>query len=103
LTPFLFFFFGDLLDVFGRREFLFPLGQFPNDKFLSEVSVFALRFLYMGIGAFASTYVSILCLSVSGERQSHRIRKKYIKSLIYQDIGWYDMQRAGALANSLGE
>jgi ATP-binding cassette subfamily B (MDR/TAP) protein 1 len=99
-VPFLFFFFGDLIDLFGQRE---VLGPSANEQFLKDVQVFVWRFVFMGIGAFCASYISVLCMSVSGERQSHRVRKLYVKSLIYQDIGWYDMQRSGALANSLGE
>eukprot|EP01061_Rhynchopus_euleeides_P024941 TRINITY_DN401_c0_g1_i12.p1 TRINITY_DN401_c0_g1~~TRINITY_DN401_c0_g1_i12.p1 ORF type:complete len:1494 (+),score=692.78 TRINITY_DN401_c0_g1_i12:404-4483(+) len=43
----------------------------------------------------------LTCFLLSGERQVQRIRELYFKSLLSQEPGWFDLQKAGALTQRL--
>eukprot|EP01061_Rhynchopus_euleeides_P024947 TRINITY_DN401_c0_g1_i5.p1 TRINITY_DN401_c0_g1~~TRINITY_DN401_c0_g1_i5.p1 ORF type:complete len:1493 (+),score=724.20 TRINITY_DN401_c0_g1_i5:417-4481(+) len=43
----------------------------------------------------------MICFLLSGERQIQRIRELYFQSLLSQEPGWFDLQKAGALTQRL--
>ncbi|KAJ3357141.1 Multidrug resistance protein 1 [Entophlyctis luteolus] len=94
LSPFLFFVFGNLLASFG-------LVATDPDGFSSELHKYILYFVYLGIGSFVLNYAATLCWRLAGERQSVRIRTRFLQSVLRQDISWFDERRAGDLASRL--
>ena len=51
--------------------------------------------------AFIAGAVMMICFLLSGERQISLIRKLYFESLLSQEPGWFDLQKAGALTQRL--
>ena len=49
-------------------------------------------FFYLGVGALISSWISFACWTIVSERMAIRCRKAYMKSLLRQDIGWFDMK-----------
>ncbi|VDM79539.1 unnamed protein product [Strongylus vulgaris] len=37
------------------------------------------------------------------ERRIHRIRKRYLRAVMRQDMAWFDTQEVGALTNDVGD
>ena len=68
--------FGDLTNAFGGLQPGAPgIAPIPTeDAFNSQVSKFALRFVYIGIGVLATMFFGSLSWTISGERISRRIR-----------------------------
>ena len=49
-------------------------------------------FFYLGLGALVSSWISFACWTIISERMAIRCRKAYMKSLLRQDIGWFDQK-----------
>lgn len=56
-------------------------------------------FVEIGIGVFGSGWIMIACWLITGERQSMRCRKEYLKSLLRQEIGWFDLVNQSELTS----
>ncbi|KAL3503440.1 hypothetical protein ACH5RR_037889 [Cinchona calisaya] len=67
----------------------------PNSVLsLHIVNKFALRLLYVAIGVGLSAFVEGLCWARTAERQTSRMRLEYLKSVLRQDVGFFDTQAA---------
>ncbi|KAF3945020.1 hypothetical protein ACB098_02G072200 [Castanea mollissima] len=76
--------FGDILDSFGRTV---------NTKdIVHEVSEGTLKFLYMAVASGAASFFQLACWMVTGERQAARIRSLYLKTILRQDIAFFDKE-----------
>ncbi|KAI9325165.1 hypothetical protein DFJ73DRAFT_784459 [Zopfochytrium polystomum] len=51
-------------------------------------------FLYLALITFGSTYLYMAIFVGLGEKQSHRIRQEYLRSVLRQNIGWHDHEGA---------
>uniref|UniRef100_A0A0D9WJC3 MDR-like ABC transporter n=1 Tax=Leersia perrieri TaxID=77586 RepID=A0A0D9WJC3_9ORYZ len=70
--------FGQMVDAFGKSS--------PGN-ILHQVNKAVLYFVYLGIG---SGVVS--CWAVTGERQATRIRSLYLKTILRQDMAFFDKE-----------
>ncbi|KAF3501561.1 hypothetical protein F2Q69_00041698 [Brassica cretica] len=52
----------------------------------------ALKFLYLAVYACVVSFLQVSCWMVTGERQSARIRVLYLKTILRQDIGFFDTE-----------
>ncbi|KAJ7947232.1 ABC transporter B family protein [Quillaja saponaria] len=75
--------FGKLINTFG--------GSNPSD-ILHEVSKVAVLFLYLAVGSGIASFLQVSCWMVTGERQATRIRSLYLKTILRQDIGFFDTE-----------
>ncbi|TQE00710.1 hypothetical protein C1H46_013649 [Malus baccata] len=75
--------FGNLINTFGCTD---PGHIVPM---ISKVS---LKFVYLAIGTGAAALLQVACWMVTGERQAARIRGKYMKAILRQDIGFFDTE-----------
>ncbi|RID60898.1 hypothetical protein BRARA_E00086 [Brassica rapa] len=75
--------FGDLVDAFGENQ---------NDSNVADkVSKVSLKFVWLGIGTFAAAFLQLSGWMISGERQAARIRSMYLKTILRQDIAFFDV------------
>ncbi|CAF1734755.1 unnamed protein product [Brassica napus] len=72
---------GKIINVFGF---------FDHDHMVKEVSKVAVKFLYLAVYACVVSFLQVSCWMVTGERQSARIRGLYLKTILRQDIGFFD-------------
>ncbi|KAL7133466.1 hypothetical protein ABFS83_12G143100 [Erythranthe nasuta] len=78
-------FFADLVNSFGSNA--------DNvDKMTEEVLKYAYYFLVVGAAIWASSWAEISCWMWSGERQSTKMRIKYLEAALNQDIQFFDTQ-----------
>ncbi|KAF8089748.1 hypothetical protein N665_0498s0049 [Sinapis alba] len=75
--------FGDLIDAFGQNQ--------NNSNVSDKVSKVALKFVWLGIGTFAAAFLQLSGWMISGERQAARIRSMYLKTILRQDIAFFDV------------
>ncbi|XP_007025208.2 PREDICTED: ABC transporter B family member 9 [Theobroma cacao] len=75
--------FGQLINSFGATT--------PSNV-VKEVSKIAVKFLYLGIYACVASLLQVVCWMVTGERQAARIRGLYLKTILRQDIGFFDTE-----------
>ncbi|CAF2041701.1 hypothetical protein HID58_033497 [Brassica napus] len=74
---------GKIINVFGFSD---------HDHMVKEVSKVAVRFLYLAVYACLVSFLQVSCWMVTGERQSARIRGLYLKTILRQDIGFFDTE-----------
>ncbi|KAK3026852.1 hypothetical protein RJ639_042352 [Escallonia herrerae] len=70
------------------NEYANPSGTISN----ASVDKYALRLLYVAIGVRLSAFVEGLCWARTAERQPSRMRLTYLKSVLKQDVGFFDTQ-----------
>ncbi|CAK9160782.1 unnamed protein product [Ilex paraguariensis] len=76
-------FFADLVNSFGANA--------NNvDKMAQEVLKYAFYFLVVGAAIWASSWAEISCWMWTGERQSTKMRIKYLEAALNQDIQYFD-------------
>ncbi|KAI4968971.1 hypothetical protein ZWY2020_046301 [Hordeum vulgare] len=82
-TPLMTVFFGDVLDAFGGAT---------DANVLHRVNKVVLNFVYLGIGAAVISFLQVSCWTITGERQATRIRSQYLKSVLRQNISFFDVE-----------
>ncbi|KAI4999919.1 hypothetical protein ZWY2020_004508 [Hordeum vulgare] len=75
--------FGDVINSFGEST---------TSTVLGAVTKVCLNFIYLGIGAAVASFLQVSCWTMAGERHSARIRSLYLKSVLRQDIAFFDTQ-----------
>ncbi|KAF8401217.1 hypothetical protein HHK36_012146 [Tetracentron sinense] len=75
---------GELINAFGKTT---------NTKdVVHEVSKVSLKFVYLAVGSGVASFFQVACWMVTGERQAARIRSLYLKTILRQDIGFFDKE-----------
>jgi len=87
-------FFGSVPDDFTSGD---------GDAILSAASTLGLKFLYLGIGSFITSYIGYVCWMTVGETIGIEVRKRYFKSLLQQDIAFYDSINPNELSTKISE
>ncbi|XP_019704737.1 ABC transporter B family member 9 [Elaeis guineensis] len=75
--------FGELVDAFGAND---------RDMVVEKVSKVVVKFVYLGAAAGVAAFLQVSCWTVSGERQAARIRGLYLKTILRQDISFFDTE-----------
>ena len=57
--------------------------------------------LPIGIGTFVATWVYMATWSHTGEMQAKRLRESYLKSILRQEIAFFDTVSAGEVATRI--
>ncbi|KAL5700605.1 ABC-type xenobiotic transporter [Ranunculus cassubicifolius] len=77
-------FLGDAIDAFGQND--------NNTNTLREVSKISLKFVYLAIGAGIASTFQVACWMITGERQAARMRSLYLKTILRQDVAFFDKE-----------
>ncbi|KAL2410372.1 ABC multidrug transporter E [Exophiala dermatitidis] len=91
--------FGNLVGDFNG--YFLPNTTVTEAKFKSSVNRNALYIVYLFIGKFLLTYVSMFCFRTTGLRVSARIRLAYLESLFAQSVEKLDSVSSGSVANTI--
>ncbi|XP_004304810.1 PREDICTED: ABC transporter B family member 4-like [Fragaria vesca subsp. vesca] len=76
--------FGQLTDSFGYSD---------NSKdIVHAVSKVSLRYVYLALGAGVAAFLQVACWMATGERQAARIRSLYLKTILRQEVAFFDME-----------
>ncbi|XP_057484562.1 ABC transporter B family member 4-like [Actinidia eriantha] len=76
--------FGELTDSFGQNQ--------NSQDMVRVVSKVSLKFVYLALGAGVAAFLQVSCWMVTGERQAARIRSLYLKTIMRQDIAFFDKE-----------
>ena len=74
-----------------------------SSDFDSKMANLINLYVIIGFSSLLSNYLSNVCYNTAAERQIKRIRNKLFKSIIRQDMGFFDKNSPGELAASLVE
>ncbi|KAJ9187945.1 hypothetical protein P3X46_003353 [Hevea brasiliensis] len=75
---------GQMIDSFG--------GNQSDKDIVNIVSKVSLKYVYLAVGAGAAAFLQVTCWMVTGERQAARIRSYYLKTILRQDIAFFDKE-----------
>ncbi|KAJ2726755.1 hypothetical protein GGI07_000266, partial [Coemansia sp. Benny D115] len=103
ITPVMIIIFSDLMGVILRVENLKMEGKLDeaNDYLGNRSRHYCLIFFILGIVMWIVSFGVNACWAVSAENQGLRIRKLYYKSIMRQDIGWFDTVKTGELTTRI--
>ncbi|MEW5310395.1 MAG: hypothetical protein WDW38_002196 [Sanguina aurantia] len=87
--------FSSFTDAFGHPD---------NPNFMDEVRSIALYFLYLALGSMAGAIVQTTCWMYVGNKQTNRLRLRYLAAVLAQNIGYFDVQATtGSLLQGLND
>lgn len=88
-----------MIDVFAQWEAQKAFPQMAKkitaDELLQKVSVNTVFFLYLALGTFILTYIYMGTFIWTAERQTHKIRQKYLEGVLRQNVTFFDDEGAG--------
>jgi len=88
--------------VFG--EFTNAFGDMNSIDFVATVSSIALKFTYLAIAALFGAFFQSFCWIWTGNRQTNRLRERYLASVLKQEVAFFDVQASsGSLLQGLNE
>lgn len=93
LPPFPLVFFGSITDEFGVAT--------TAAELVDGVTESAIIILYLGAGAFVTSYLQVTFFTLTAQRQALRIRRLYFTALVRQEMAWFDQQATGALSSRI--
>ncbi|KAG2490598.1 hypothetical protein HYH03_010991 [Edaphochlamys debaryana] len=96
LLPLFAIFFGDFTDAFGSDT--------TSPDFVDKVSKISLKFTYLSIAALFASYLECALWMYTGNRQANRLRSRFLKAVLHQDVAFFDVQSTtGGLVQGLNE
>ncbi|XP_018647433.1 multidrug resistance protein 1, 2, 3 (p glycoprotein 1, 2, 3), putative, partial [Schistosoma mansoni] len=80
------------------------VNEFTGDNVVAENVYGSVKwFAILGAAMFIVSFIQDFCMNISASRQINRIRLLYFKSILRQDIPWYDEQSSGSLISKLSQ
>ncbi|TNN13638.1 Multidrug resistance protein [Schistosoma japonicum] len=80
------------------------INEFTGENVIAENIYGSLKwFAVLGAAVIVVAFIQDFCINVSAGRQINRIRLLYFKSILRQDIPWYDEQSSGSLISKLSQ
>ncbi|KAL9676877.1 hypothetical protein QQ045_005098 [Rhodiola kirilowii] len=76
--------FGEVIDSFG--------GTANTEDVVNKIAKVALKYVYLALGAAVAAFIQVSCWMVTGERQATRIRSLYLKTILRQDMSFFDKE-----------
>ncbi|KAI3730898.1 hypothetical protein L1987_62078 [Smallanthus sonchifolius] len=83
MSPLTLFILSGIIDDYGGKDL-----SFSNHV----VNKYALKLLILAIGVGISAFIEGICWTRTAERQISRLRIEYLKSVLRQDVGFFDTQ-----------
>ncbi|KAI3440972.1 uncharacterized protein J3R85_003013 [Psidium guajava] len=82
--PFMTVLFGQLIDSFGTNQ--------NNRNLVHLISKISLKFIYLAVFTGVTAFLQVTFWMVTGERQAARIRGLYLRTILRQDIAFFDKE-----------
>lgn len=76
--------FGELTDSFGQNQNIHDVVR--------VVSKVCLKFVYLAAGCGVAAFLQVACWMITGERQAARIRSLYLRTILRQDVSFFDKE-----------
>ncbi|XP_011403751.1 PREDICTED: multidrug resistance protein 1A-like, partial [Amphimedon queenslandica] len=72
-----------------------------DDEFINSINIYCYYFIGLAVAAILIGYYIEAVFQVTAERQIYKIRLAYYKSVMKQDIAWFDVNASGEVASRL--
>ena len=74
-----------------------------NTGFMDEIKKFSKKVFTLALVLWVGSYTFVTCLNYAAERQVFRIRLEFLKSILRQDLSWYDTRTSTNFATKMTE
>ena len=74
-----------------------------GDEFLEAINLQTYAFLGIGASVLLLAYIQISFMQTAAERQIYKIRLKYYRAVLRQNIAWFDANPTGEISTRLSE
>ncbi|KAJ3148525.1 hypothetical protein HDU89_004622 [Geranomyces variabilis] len=78
-------------------------GNIGGSPLLDAIVPTILKFVWLGIAAFVAAYLSQVIWVLTGEYQTVRIRERYVRAILRQDIAWFDSGKDTSVVTKLAQ
>ncbi|CAK4078009.1 unnamed protein product [Aphanomyces euteiches] len=101
--------FGDVLNAFNPPtistsvQVTPEMQQMMKDQMSDNISSVSLKFVYVGLGVIVCGFGQVACWSITASRQGKRIKQEYIRAILRQEIGWFDVNNPMQLATKVAD
>uniref|UniRef100_A0A0N5B226 ABC-type xenobiotic transporter n=1 Tax=Strongyloides papillosus TaxID=174720 RepID=A0A0N5B226_STREA len=95
--------FKNLVDVLIKGEAEYEMGVFNKTQFFHDGMHAVYMYSGFGVAVFVLGFVSTACWHIISERQVHKIRKKYLASILRQNVAWFDVNNTGSLTTKMSD
>lgn len=99
--------FGELVDKFNSLNPGVLAAMTPEEKqeaqkeVMKSISHATLWFVYLFIGKFILVYLHTTCFTIAATRMTRGLRLAYIKSILRQEIAYFDICTPGTVATRI--
>lgn len=80
-----------------------PYLSDPRNTLLQQIGQFALYYVGIASAVLIATFLATVFWNVSAYRQTRRMRLAFYRSILRQNIGWFDVTEANELSTRLAE
>ncbi|CAH1798731.1 unnamed protein product [Owenia fusiformis] len=91
-----------LRPIIGDKPFDDAAAKMTGD-ILEQMTTFAIYYIIIGCAILVAAYLQVSMWMMSSERQTQRIRVKFFRSILRQEIGWFDTHEVGELNTRLSD
>lgn len=92
--------FGQLVDEINTATCANEIGSPSPDREASIIPKILLL-VYIAIASFACIYTHLICWNLASQRLAQRVRDKYLRNLLRQDVAFFDQLQAGEVSSRL--
>lgn len=82
---------------------LIPYIEDPRGTLLREISTFSFYYVGMATAVLIATFLATVFWNGSAYRQTRRMRAAFYRSILKQNIGWFDVTESNQLSTRLLE
>jgi len=74
-----------------------------NSADVSGTTDVAIKFCYLGAAAFVASFGQVTFFTITAERMTAKLRRRYLESILKQEVGYFDRAGTGTLVTRLSE
>ncbi|KAF2468425.1 leptomycin B resistance protein pmd1 [Lindgomyces ingoldianus] len=93
--------FGQLVDDLNSATCDEGITTNASSEVQSSINSKVLLLVYVSIASFALIYIYIVCWNLTSQRLAQRIRERYLRNLLKQDVAFFDKLQAGEVSSRL--
>ena len=90
---------GEALGTFGSDSFVCT----TSEDLFNGLNIYVAGFVGLAVGSMLLGFFQVSTFSLAAMRQTHRIRKMFYRSILRQNVAWFDENKAGELNSRLVE
>lgn len=78
-------------------------SQADIDALMEGVATYAFKSTLMGVVMLVCSYMSVTLFNYAAQDQIFRLRGKFLRSVLHQDMSWFDFNQSGEVASRMNE